>query len=72
MPTNPTITEIVSPKSPGTSNQVTLNPTPKHTSYASMLDPDEGNTLEYIPVIEINGVACAQLEIEDVSEKIEY
>ncbi|KAJ8423584.1 hypothetical protein Cgig2_002913 [Carnegiea gigantea] len=35
------------------------------TSYASMLDHNEGNNLEFIPADMINGVACAQVESED-------
>ena len=37
-----------------------------------MLDSDEWNTLEYVPITEINGVACGQLEIADACEEIEY
>lgn len=40
------------------------------TFYASMVDPDEGNNLDFIPAAKINGVACAHLASEDVEEEI--
>ena len=42
------------------------------SSYASLIDPDEGNYLEFILANEFNGVSCAVLEQEDVSTEIDY
>ncbi|KAJ8435084.1 hypothetical protein Cgig2_033624 [Carnegiea gigantea] len=37
-----------------------------------MVDLDEGNSLDFIPVDKINGVACTDLESEDVKDEIAY
>ncbi|KAJ8422520.1 hypothetical protein Cgig2_003586 [Carnegiea gigantea] len=41
-------------------------------SYASMVDPDEGTLLKFIPAHLINGVKCAKIEKNDVSHEIAY
>ncbi|KAJ8430287.1 hypothetical protein Cgig2_024719 [Carnegiea gigantea] len=37
-----------------------------------MVDPDEGTTLEFIPVSEFKGTKCAKLAQEDIEEKVNY
>jgi len=46
--------------------------TPIISSYASLVDPEEGTELRYIPTTCINGLTCAKLEKQDVSEEVEY
>jgi len=41
-------------------------------AFASLVDPNEGTTLEFIPVIEINGTKCAQLNVEDIEDEVTY
>ncbi|KAJ8431134.1 hypothetical protein Cgig2_010067 [Carnegiea gigantea] len=41
-------------------------------TYASMVDPDEGTTLEFIQAPEINGIKCAHLAQEDIEEEVNY
>ena len=41
-------------------------------TYASILNPDMGNKLNFIPAEMVNGSACAKLIPEDVSEEIDY
>ncbi|KAJ8422876.1 hypothetical protein Cgig2_017057 [Carnegiea gigantea] len=41
-------------------------------TYASMLDPDTGNSLKFIPAELVNGVTCAKLEPEDVLDELNY
>ena len=48
-------------------HQVVNNPT-----YASILDPDSGNSLNFIPANLVNGISCAKLELEDVMDELEY
>ncbi|KAJ8445967.1 hypothetical protein Cgig2_001285 [Carnegiea gigantea] len=43
-----------------------------HPSYVAMVDPSEGTLLEFILVIEINGIKCAKLVEEDVAQEIAY
>ena len=45
---------------------------PLLSSYASMVDPDEGTDLKFMPTHSINGVRCAKVEEEDVATEIEY
>ncbi|KAJ8452493.1 hypothetical protein Cgig2_000082 [Carnegiea gigantea] len=42
------------------------------TTYASLVDPEEGTALEFFPVPEINGVKCAKAELEDIEEEVNY
>ncbi|KAJ8422697.1 LOW QUALITY PROTEIN: hypothetical protein Cgig2_031931 [Carnegiea gigantea] len=41
-------------------------------SYAPMVDANEGTSLEFIPVTEINGIKCAKFVEEDVAQEIAY
>ncbi|KAJ8434654.1 hypothetical protein Cgig2_034088 [Carnegiea gigantea] len=43
-----------------------------HSSYAAMVDPNEGTSLNFIPVTVVNGVKCAKLTQADVSPEIDY
>ncbi|KAJ8436750.1 hypothetical protein Cgig2_009724 [Carnegiea gigantea] len=38
-------------------------------TFASLVDPNEGTALEFIPAIEINGTKCAQLYAEDIEDE---
>ncbi|KAJ8421398.1 hypothetical protein Cgig2_009479 [Carnegiea gigantea] len=42
------------------------------SSYASVVDPEEGTDLKFIPTHLINGVRCAKLEKDDVAAEINY
>jgi len=42
------------------------------TSFASLLDPDEGTSLKYVPATEINGKNCAKIDKTDVQPEINY
>ncbi|KAJ8420481.1 hypothetical protein Cgig2_030604 [Carnegiea gigantea] len=41
-------------------------------SYAALVDPDEGSMLRFVPVAEVNGIKCPQIESADVISEIEY
>ena len=41
-------------------------------SFASLGDPNEGTALEFIPINEINGTKCAQLNEANIEEKVIY
>ena len=41
-------------------------------SYATLVNPDEGTTLEYVPAPCINGVVCAKLDVADIEDEISY
>ncbi|KAJ8431533.1 hypothetical protein Cgig2_009611 [Carnegiea gigantea] len=41
-------------------------------SYAALVDPDEGSMLRFIPVAEVNGIKCPQIESADVISETEY
>ena len=42
------------------------------STYASMVDPNEGCALSFIPTQTINGTKCAKLEQADIEEEISY
>ncbi|KAJ8420347.1 hypothetical protein Cgig2_032085 [Carnegiea gigantea] len=42
------------------------------SSYASMVGPNEGTALEFVPANEINGVKCAKLVTEDLEDEVAY
>ncbi|KAJ8443060.1 LOW QUALITY PROTEIN: hypothetical protein Cgig2_004265 [Carnegiea gigantea] len=42
------------------------------SSYASMVDPEEGTELKFVPTQIINGVKCAKLDKDDVAAETEY
>ncbi|KAJ8421318.1 LOW QUALITY PROTEIN: hypothetical protein Cgig2_018732 [Carnegiea gigantea] len=48
------------------------NPAPTRSSYASLVDPEDGTQLKHIPVSVINGVKCAKLDAQDVFDEITY
>ncbi|KAJ8422267.1 LOW QUALITY PROTEIN: hypothetical protein Cgig2_000655 [Carnegiea gigantea] len=48
-------------------NQVTTQ-----SSYTSLVDPDEGSELKFVPACVVNGVRCMKLDKEDVSAKIGF
>ena len=50
----------------------TVFPSRVFPSYAAMVDPDEGTTLEFLPASVINGTKCAKLAEEDVAGEIDY
>ena len=56
----------------GTITDRELTPSGIFPSYASMVDPNDGNALEFIPVSEINGTKSAKLVEEDVRSEIAY
>ena len=41
-------------------------------SYASLIDPNEGTSPEFVQSAEINGSKCAQICHEDVIDEIAY
>ncbi|KAJ8432350.1 hypothetical protein Cgig2_021120 [Carnegiea gigantea] len=43
-----------------------------HSSFAQLVDPDEGTELKFVPSNIINGVRCAQIEKSDVEIEIQY
>ncbi|KAJ8428067.1 hypothetical protein Cgig2_024134 [Carnegiea gigantea] len=61
-----------SPNASMLGNSAPINQVFPATSYASLLDPDEGNCLKFIPAGVFNGVAYAQLESDDVAAEIAY
>ena len=42
------------------------------SSYAQLVDPNEGNELKFVPTHTINGVRCTQIERTDVEDEICY
>ncbi|KAJ8423185.1 LOW QUALITY PROTEIN: hypothetical protein Cgig2_026633 [Carnegiea gigantea] len=42
------------------------------SSYASLVDPEEGSELKFIPTYVVNGVQCAKREKKDVAAEIDY
>jgi len=56
---------VISPSSEhqinGRVHELDHNQTRVLPSFASIVDPDEGTTLEFIPVSEFNGTKCAKL-----------
>ncbi|KAJ8439614.1 hypothetical protein Cgig2_020990 [Carnegiea gigantea] len=42
------------------------------SSYSPMVDPNEGTTLDFVPLSEINGHKCAKIVGEDIEEEIAY
>ena len=49
-----------------------INETMARPTFASLVDPDEGTALAYIPVSEINGIKCAKVKLEDIGEEVNY
>ena len=49
-----------------------INETVTRPTYASLVDPDEGTALEFVPVTEINGVKCAKVDLEDIEQEVNY
>ena len=47
-------------------------PIPGPSSYAAMVDPDDGTDLAFVPVTSVNGSKCAKLETSDVEDEILY
>ncbi|KAJ8419566.1 LOW QUALITY PROTEIN: hypothetical protein Cgig2_004597 [Carnegiea gigantea] len=54
--------------------QVAETPVPLSipSTYASMVDPEEGTELKFVPTKIINGVKCAKIKKEDVMPEIEF
>ena len=48
------------------------SPQPQLSSFAQLVDPNEGTELKFIPSNLINGIKCTQLEKSDVEEEIRY
>jgi len=42
------------------------------SSYASMVDPNEGTPLDFVPISKINGYKCAKIVGKDIEEEIAY
>ena len=40
--------------------------------YASIVDPDTGTSLKYVPALSVNRIKCAQIKPKDVKSKIEF
>ncbi|KAJ8428619.1 hypothetical protein Cgig2_009145 [Carnegiea gigantea] len=45
---------------------------PPTSSYASLVDPDDGTSLNFVPATLINGKKCAKLEKADIFPDIDY
>ncbi|KAJ8422180.1 hypothetical protein Cgig2_015761 [Carnegiea gigantea] len=43
-----------------------------HSLYASIVDPNEGTALDFVPISEINGIKCAKIALDDIEEEIAY
>ena len=43
-----------------------------HSSYASIVDANEGTTPDFVPISEINGIKCAKIIVDDIEEEIAY
>ncbi|KAJ8420679.1 hypothetical protein Cgig2_024212 [Carnegiea gigantea] len=56
----------------GTVVETISTPNGVFPSYTSMVDPNEGTALEFIPATDINGAKCAKLVEEDVVDEINY
>ncbi|KAJ8441600.1 hypothetical protein Cgig2_023753 [Carnegiea gigantea] len=41
-------------------------------SYASLVDPEEGTALKYVPIPEINGQTCAKIEKQDIQSEVYF
>ncbi|KAJ8447801.1 hypothetical protein Cgig2_015164 [Carnegiea gigantea] len=55
--------------------EVSVVPSPEsqvRSTYASLVNPEEGTELNFVPATLINGTKCAKLCKEDVHEEIEY
>ena len=50
----------------------TSSPWGQQSSFAQLVDPDEGTELKFVPSNVINGVRCAHLERTDVEVEIQY
>ncbi|KAJ8425740.1 hypothetical protein Cgig2_000800 [Carnegiea gigantea] len=50
----------------------TASTTPIVSAYASLVDPEEGTELRYMPTTCINGLTCAKLANQDIREEVEY
>ena len=48
------------------------SPQPQLSSFAQLVDPNEGTELKFIPSNLINGTKCTQLDKADVEEEIRY
>ena len=60
--------QVISPTAPNSSLQSkTIT-----SSYAAMVDPDEGTSLNFILSSMVNGVKCAKIEPHDVQSEIDY
>ena len=55
-------------QSPQVTNE---NPTPK-SSYAAMVNPEEGLELKFIEAPVISGIKCAKIDQQDVIAEVEY
>jgi len=50
-------------------NKVTQQP---FCTYASLVDPEEGTTLKYVPMADFNGKQCVKMERSDTRSEVEY
>ena len=72
------LTSASLPKGPadGVDEMIELNPVTTQvnalSTYASLVDPEEGSELKFFPTSMVNGVRCAKLEKKDVESEIEY
>ncbi|KAJ8422037.1 hypothetical protein Cgig2_027268 [Carnegiea gigantea] len=67
-PENPTPQPLPEPSpEQNVANETVVKPT-----YASLVDPNEGTTLEFIPAADINGVKCGKVDFEDIKEEVNY
>ncbi|KAJ8420906.1 LOW QUALITY PROTEIN: hypothetical protein Cgig2_013563 [Carnegiea gigantea] len=71
---HPKVESPVSASIPGT---VPPQPEPEISvnflsSYASLIDPNEGTELRYIPTMVVNGIKCARITKLDVKSEISY
>ena len=42
------------------------------SSYASLVDPEEGTVLKYVPVMGVNGHRCARIGRQDIQSEVDY
>jgi len=49
-----------------------LRQVPISSIYASLLDPDEGASVEFVPATEISGKKCVKIGVKDVHPDIGF
>ncbi|KAJ8419839.1 hypothetical protein Cgig2_030550 [Carnegiea gigantea] len=63
------------PERPVSREEDIIKATPKRctvSSYASLVNPDEGTSLQFVEASTINGIKYAKIETEDIAPEVEY